>query len=400
MTTDTMEQTAVNLDVVTAEVARVGDLVLADPTNVTAMTKAAAQEKFTPATQVNEAEITAAMTEVDLNNTNSITGFGAAASREATSVSRQMLDGVRNKDTGPAGEILNDMMLKVRGLGSPSDSGGIFGFIKSKASKLASWTQRFEEAQAQIDKMASDLEEHQDTMKTSVAMMDRLYDATAAQFHNLEVYILAGERLLDGLNKTDIPVLQLEVESGKDGSDGTPAALMPQKLNDLVGKRDLLERKVHDLKMVRMVTLQAMPKIRLTQDSDNNLITKIDTVITATIPIWHQEVALNMEVAKTQKAADAVNNVTDATDEMIERSAEQFKTATISAKRAVERSVVGIDAVEKANALIIETMNEAVEIVKEGKRARAAADQALFGTEQALRTALKETAAAQADYAE
>ena len=164
---------------------------------------------------------------------------------------------------------------------------------------------------------------------------------------------------------------------------------MPQKLNDLIGKRDQMERKVHDLKLVRMVTLQALPKIRMTQDSDNNLIAKIDTVVATTIPIWYQEVAINLEVAKTKNAAKAVSNVTDATEAMLMKGAEEYKTATLEAKREVERSVVGIEAVEFANQMIIETLQESVKIVAAGKQARADADQALVGSEVALREAVK-----------
>lgn len=399
MTTTLATATPINLQLISEEATKMGELVLAEPRNVAKLAEVASKFTFQPASQISETEITTVMSEIDLTNTNSITRFGAAASEQATAVSRQMLDGVRNKDTGPAGEIMNSMMLEIRGLNTANlKGGGIFGWLKSKASRLASFTQQFEEIQGQIEKMSSDLQNHQTIMMTSVATMDRLYDATVIQFHDLEVYILAGERMLDILNSETIPTLQNEVETGKIGSDGTPTALMPQKLNDLIGKRDQLERKVHDLKLVRMVSLQALPKIRMTQDSDNNLIAKIDTIIATTIPIWYQQVAMNLEVAKTQKAADAVTNVADATEELLVSGAEQFKTATIDAKRAVERSVVGIDAVEKANQLIIETMQEAVGIVQEGKKARAAADEVLLGTEQALREALKQTAASQAAY--
>lgn len=348
--------------------------------------------EFTPSTHIDEAEINAAIGEIDLKNTNSITRFGAAASEKATSVSRQMLDGVRNKDTGPAGEVMNGMMLSIRDLDSGQlQGGGMFGWIKSKTSRLASFTQQFESVRGQIEHMSDDLRSHQVILMTSVATMDQLYDATVVQFHDLEIYIIAGEKMLSTLSDELIPALQAEVESGKDGVDGTPAALMPQAAHDLINKRDQLERKVHDLKLVRMVTLQALPKIRMTQDSDNSLVSKIDTVISTTIPIWYQEVAINLEVAKTQKAADAITNVADATSEMLAKGAEQFKTATLDAKRAVEKSVVDIDAVKRANDLIIETLQESVQIVKEGKRARSEADKVLADTETTLRNALKES---------
>lgn len=351
---------------------------------------AAADKAFKPATAISDAEIESVMSEVDLDNTNSITMFGFAASQAATAVSQEMIAGVRNKDTGPVGDIMNDMMLELRGL-DPEDmkGGGVFGWFKSQASRVTKFGQKFETVQNQIESMKGNLLKHQTVLMTSVATMDRLYNKTEEQFHGLEVYIMAGERLIADLNANQIPAMQAIVEAGKDGEDGTPAALMPQKYADLQAKRDQLERKVHDLKLVRMVTLQAMPKIRLTQDSDNSLISKIGSIVTTTIPIWYQEMAIAIEQAKTQKAADAVNSVTDATNDMLMRGADQFKQATITAREAVEKSVVGIEAVEYQNAKIIETIEEALQITREGKAAREEADRVLKSTESALREALK-----------
>lgn len=399
MTADTDSLTKAIMEMTSTE-KKIGELVVVNPQGaVEAAAVLVSASTFQPSTSITAAEIEAATREFDLTNTNSITRFGSAASESATAVSRQMLDGVRNKDTGPAGDVMSQMMLKIRGMDSSKlAGGGLFGWLKSRASRLAGFMQEFEEVSQQIEAMSDSLRHHQITLMTSVAMMDRLYDATVIQFHNLEVYILAGEQILHKLNTVDIPALREEVTSGKDGKDGTPASLMPQKLNDLIAKRDQMERKVHDLKLVRMVSLQALPKIRLTQDSDNSLIAKIDTIVATTIPIWYQEIAINMEIAKTQKAADATTMVADATEEMLVRGAEQFKTATISAKNAVERSVVGIDAIKKANDMIIQTLEESVSIVQAGKRSRAEADRVLLGTEQALRDALNKTAAAQAAY--
>lgn len=400
MTADQTDALSKAIMEMTSTEKKIGELVVVNPQGaVEAAAVLVSASTFQPSTSISAAEIEAATREFDLTNTNSITRFGAAASESATAVSRQMLDGVRNKDTGPAGDVMSQMMLKIRGMDSSKlAGGGLFGWLKSRASRLAGFMQEFEEVSEQIEAMSDSLRHHQITLMTSVAMMDRLYDATVIQFHNLEVYILAGEQILHHLNTVDIPALRDEVTSGKDGKDGTPASLMPQKLNDLIAKRDQMERKVHDLKLVRMVSLQALPKIRLTQDSDNSLIAKIDTIVATTIPIWYQEIAINMEIAKTQKSADATIMVADATEEMLVRGAEQFKTATISAKNAVERSVVGIDAIKKANDLIIQTLEESVSIVQAGKRSRAEADRVLLGTEQALRDALNKTAAAQAAY--
>lgn len=393
MTDTTVTTPQINMDIVLEEAETKGMMV--PVSDVYDAAEAAAREGFNPATQLNESEIVAAMKEIDLENTNSITRFGFGVSQEATAVSQEMISGVRNKDTGPVGDIMNNMMLELRGLDADElKGGGIMGWLRSHASRVAKFGQKFETVQNQIESMKSSLLNHQTTLMTSVATMDRLYNKTEEQFHNLEVYIVAGERMVERLKTVDVPQMATLVEQGKDGRDGTPAALMPQRLADLQARVDQLERKVHDLKLVRMVTLQAMPKIRLTQESDNNLIGKIDSIIVTTIPIWYQEMAIAIEQAKTQKAADAVTSVTDATNDMLMKGAEQFKQATLDARKAVEKSVVGIEAVEYQNQKIIETIQEALEITAQGKAAREEADRVLKGTEEALRKALAKTEAA------
>lgn len=352
---------------------------------------------FAPATAFTELEVQSAMEEVDLEDTNTITRFGFKASEAATSVSQEMIGNVRNKDSGPVGEIMNDMMGHLRGLDATEmKGGGFFGWLTNQTKRVLKFSQQFEKVSDQIESMKSNMITHQTTMMTSVAMMDRLYTKTEEQFHALEVYIVAGERLLDSINTVDIPAMAAIVDANRDGEDGTPAALMPQKYADLQNRRDVMERKVHDLKLVRMVTLQALPKIRLTQDSDNNLISKIDSIVTTTIPIWYQEMAIAIEQAKTQKAAEAVSSVADATEEMLTRGADAFQKATLDARRAVERSVVGIEAVKYQNQKIIETIDEAAKIAVEGKKARAEAEATLVETESALREALKRTKEGQA----
>jgi uncharacterized protein YaaN involved in tellurite resistance len=345
--------------------------------------------KLAPVSVISDAEINAAMAEIDLDQTNTITRFGYKASEAATAVAAEMLQGVRNKDTGPVGEVMNDMMLNLRKLNVDKlNGGGIFGWMKKQSSRVVQFGQKFETVQNQIESMRSNLITHQTTLMTSVATMDRLYEKTEQQFHTLEVYIMGGERMLDHLNEVAMPALKAEVESGKDGADGTPASLMPQKFTDLQSKRDQLERKVHDLHTVRVVTLYSLPKIRLIQDTDNNLIGKIDSIATTTIPMWYKEMAMAIEQAKTQSAADSVNLVSDVTNDMLMRSGDQFQKATIDARKAVERSVVGVDAVKYHSEKILETFEEAIKITEAGKIARKEAGEVLLGTEKALRAAL------------
>lgn len=388
-------KTKIDTTLMTAEAQKMGEVVMADPTAVVAVAQEAAKAKFKPMTRVADTEVKAALAEVDLSNTNSITTFGSAASRQASAVSREMMAGVRNKDTGPVGDTMSEMVGTLRGL-DPKDlnGGGLFGWMKSQASRALQFAQKYESVAGQIDSMAETLDTHKTVLMTSVEMNDRLYNASEYQFHSIEVYIIAGQELLTDLNTNIIPAMQAKMETNPDD------ALLPQEFKDLLSKRDQMERKVHDLKLVRMVTLQALPKIRLTQDSDIALIGKIETIISTTIPIWEQNMALALSVAKTASAAEATNLVTDATAQMLMQGAEEFQTANLEARKAVERGVVSVEVVQNVNQVIIDTIGEAVEITKQGKQMRADAEAALVGTEAALREALKQTAGAQQDYAD
>lgn len=371
------------------------------PSQMVDMAENAIQGKFQPTSSISEKDIQAAMAEIDLDRTNSITLFGASAADQATAVSQQMLDGVRNKDVGPVGDIMSGMMLQFKGLDPDSINGNwLTRKFKSIESRVLGFKMEFEEVNDQVAGMVTQLETHQTILMTDVAKLDRLYDATVVQFNQLEIYIVAGENMLDILNDTNIPEMQKIVEAGEDGADGTPSSLMPQQFADLQNKRDQLERKVHDLKLVRQVSLMALPQLRQTQDSDNALIGKIGSIKSTTIPLWYQQMAIALSIQNTQKAADATNSVTDATEQMMKDNADRFKVATIAARKSVERSVISIETIQHVNDAVISTLDEVVAITEQGKTNRAAADRILVTQEAALRDALNRTAKSQDDYIE
>lgn len=400
-TTATATVNPVDLNIATAEASKLGELQVVTPENVANLAVEAVNSEFKPTTTLNEDEVVSAMAEIDLTKTNTITMFGASAADQATAVSQQMLDGVRNKDTGPAGDIMKQMVLKFQSLDPESLKEGNFitKWLKSQASKVADFKADLDKVNDQIAGMVQNLDEHQITMMTDVAKLDRLFDATVVQFHELEVYIVAGQRRLDQLNDDELPAMQALVEAEKPGADGTPASLMPQKFADLQNRRDQLERKIYDLKLVRQVSLMALPQIRQTQDTDNALIAKIETIKSTTIPVWYQQMALALTVQNTQNAADATNDVTDATEMMMKKQSEAYKVAQIEARKSVERSVVSIETLETVNNNMIETLDETVRITEEGKMARAKGVAILQSQEAALTSALKRTAKSQDAYA-
>jgi len=301
-----------------------------------------------------------------------------------------MLEGVRNKDTGPAGEALNDMVSTLRGFQldnlDPNQKPTLFARLLGRAKPVAKFLQQYEEVRKQIDKITDDLEQHKVTLLTDITSLDRLYTANLEYFHTLERYIAAGREKLRQIDTDVIPSLQKEAEGSTD-------MLKAQNLRDMRSARDDLERRVHDLALTRQVTMQSLPSIRLVQENDKGLVTKINSTLANTVPLWRQQLATAVAIFRSGEAARSVKGATDLTNELLERNAETLKTANVEARTQIERGVFDIESVKKANATLISTIEDSLRIADEGKRARAAAEKELVQTESALRQALASASA-------
>jgi len=335
-------------------------------------------------------EIESLIQQIDIKDTSSIIFFGAKAQQQLTAVSDQMLEGVRNKDTGPAGEALNDMVSTLRGFQldnlDPNQKPTLFARLLGRAKPVAKFLQQYEEVRKQIDKITDDLEQHKVTLLTDITSLDRLYTANLEYFHTLERYIAAGREKLRQIDTDVIPSLQKEAEGSTD-------MLKAQNLRDMRSARDDLERRVHDLALTRQVTMQSLPSIRLVQENDKGLVTKINSTLANTVPLWRQQLATAVTIFRSGEAARSVKGATDLTNELLERNAETLKTANIEARTQIERGVFDIESVKKANATLISTIEDSLRIADEGKRARAAAEKELVQTESALRQALASASA-------
>ena len=335
-------------------------------------------------------EIESLIQQIDIKDTSSIIFFGAKAQQQLTAVSDQMLEGVRNKDTGPAGEALNDMVSTLRGFQldnlDPNQKPTLFARLLGRAKPVAKFLQQYEEVRKQIDKITDDLEQHKVTLLTDITSLDRLYTANLEYFHTLERYIAAGREKLRQIDTDVIPSLQKEAEGSTD-------MLKAQNLRDMRSARDDLERRVHDLALTRQVTMQSLPSIRLVQENDKGLVTKINSTLANTVPLWRQQLATAVAIFRSGEAARSVKGATDLTNELLERNAETLKTANVEARTQIERGVFDIESVKKANATLISTIEDSLRIADEGKRARAAAEKELVQTESALRQALASASA-------
>lgn len=327
------------------------------------------------------------MSEIDIKDSNSIIFFGSKAQEQLTMISDQMLEGVRNQDVGPAGGALNEMVSTLRGFDVDGlTERGFFARLFGGAKPMVKFLQRFEEVRDQIDSISNKLDSHKTDLLTDIASLDRLYDANLDYFHTLADYIAAGEEKLRELDEAVIPALQRDADESKD-------VLKAQALRDVRSMRDDLERRTHDLKLTRQVTMQSLPSIRLVQENDKSLVNKINSTMVNTIPLWRTQLAQGITIHRSREAGQTLKEATDLTNELLTANAENLKTANAEVRAQVERGVFDIETVKRANQMLIDTIEESLQIADEGKRQRTAAEAELVTCEAELRKTL---AAAQA----
>ena len=330
---------------------------------------------------------------LDMSDSKSILFFGTSAQNEVTLVAENMLTGVQNKETGAAGDALTKMLAELRGLNidqlAPGKKPNFFTRLFGRArNSIDSFTSQFGQVTQQVESIAIDLERHKTTMLQDIEKLDRLYDSTLSYFHDLELWIAAGEQKLHELDTTDLPALDTKAEE-------TGEMLDAQATRDLRAARDDLERRVHDLRLTRQVTMQSLPSIRLLQDNDKSLVSKITSVNANTVPLWKQQIAQALTIHNAQAAGQAVKAATDLTNELLSKNAENLRTANTEIRAQVERGIFDIETVQKANDDLIATIQESVAIADEAKAKRAEAVGQLALMEGELKTALKAAATAQ-----
>ncbi len=334
---------------------------------------------------IEPAKVSALLAEIDLNDSHSVLFFGSRAQEQLTAVSDGMLARVRVKEVGPAGEALNDMVLTLRGFDlsglDPNRKAGWFGRLLGKGRDAAKLLQRYEHVRDQIEDISARLERHKTDLMVDVESLDRLYASNLDYFHILELYIAAGEEKLRELGEQIIP----QQAGAVDESDDTLAA---QHLRDLRAVRDDLERRVHDLRLTRQVSMQSLPSIRLVQENDKALIGKINSTLVNTVPLWRQQLAQALTIHRSREAAEAVAAASDLTNDLLRANADNLRQANAETRRQIERGVFDIEAVSEANKTLIATIEDSLRIADQGRAARAEANAELNSLEQQLRDSL------------
>jgi uncharacterized protein YaaN involved in tellurite resistance len=364
------------------EVEAVTAVILAEPAPADALVPLAEADEPT------SAEIEKRIGELDMGDTGSIVRFGSGAQAELQTISQAMLADVRNKDVGPAGDSLRNIVTTIRGFSvSELDVRRERSFwekLLGRAAPFAKFTAKFEQVQDQIDRITEDLLHHEHTLLKDIKSLDMLYEKTLNFYDELAIYITAGEEKLARLDATEIPAKDAEVNAAPEGDQ----VMKAQELRDLRAARDDLERRVHDLKLTRQVTMQSLPSIRLVQENDKSLVTKINSTLVNTVPLWETQLAQAVTIQRSAEAAAAVRDANDLTNELLTANAANLRESNKMIRQEMERGVFDIEAVKQANADLIGTIEESLQIADEGKAKRAAAEEDLKKMEAELRDTL------------
>ncbi|MBN8632024.1 MAG: toxic anion resistance protein [Rhodobacterales bacterium] len=369
------------------EVEKVTAVVLAEPTSEVVPLEAA------PAEQAEA--IRKRMGEVDLSNTQSIISFGSSAQAELQVISQAMLQDVKNKDVGPAGDSLRKIVTTIRGFAVDEldlrREASWWERLLGRAAPFANFVARYEDVQGQIDKVTGELLIHENTLLKDIKSLDILYAKTLTFYNELALYIAAGVAKLAETDSKTIPAKEAEVAAAPEADK----VIRAQELRDLRAARDDLERRVHDLRLTRQVTMQSLPSIRLVQENDKSLVTKINSTLVNTVPLWETQLAQAVTIQRSKEAAEAVRDANDLTNELLKSNAENLQAANKVVREEMERGVFDIETVRSANATLIATINESLAIADEGKAKRAAAEAELVKMEAELRETLASAKARQ-----
>jgi len=328
------------------------------------------------------------MAEVDMADTASIIGFGARSQIELQQISQAMLQDVKTKDVGPAGGALTEIVTTIRGFSISELDGrrkqSWWERLTGKAAPFAQFLARYETVQSQIDRITENLLGHEHQLLKDVKALDKLYEKTLEFYDELALYIAAGGEKLKELDETVVPERERAVEEAAEDDK----VMRAQELRDLRAARDDLERRVHDLRLTRQVTMQALPSIRLVQENDKSLVSKINSTLVNTVPLWETQLAQALTIQRSREAAEAVRKASDLTNELLTANAENLREANKVVREEMERGIFDIEAVKKANDTLIATIQDSLNIADEGKKRRVAAEEELTKMEAELRDTL------------
>ena len=319
---------------------------------------------------------------IDIENTNQILQYGAGTQKKMADFSDTALENVKTQDLGEIGELISNVVGELKDF-DVQEEGKFFGFFRKQTSKIENLKNKYDKAQANVEKITDSLQQHQVRLMKDSAMLDKMYEQNLNYFKELTMYILAGKKKLE------------ETRNGKLAEMKNKAALsgLPedaQAARDLDEKCRRFEKKLHDLELTRTIAMQTAPQIRLIQNNDTVMVEKIQTTIVNTIPLWKSQMVLALGIAHSAEAAQAQRQVTDITNELLRKNAETLHMATVETAKESERGIVDLETLQKTNADLIQTLDDVMRIQMEGRQKRQAAEMEMHRMEEELKRKLLE----------
>ncbi len=330
-----------------------------------------------------EAMIADFIPKINIKDSNLVLQYGAGSQQKIADFSQNILDNVRTKDLGEIGESLSNVVAELREFDVEEEEKGIFSFFKKSANKISSMQAKYNKAETNVDKIVTVLEGHQIQLMKDTAMLDQMYEMNVTYFKELCMYIIAGKRKLENVRNGELAELMAKAQASSLQEDA-------QAANDLANLCNRFEKKIHDLELTRMISIQMAPQIRLIQNNNTVMSDKIQSTIVNTIPLWKSQMVLALGVEHSRQAAEAQRQVTDMTNELLRRNSETLKMATIATAKESERGVVDIETLRQTNENLISTLDEVLRIQSEGRQKRKEAEAELAQIEGQLKNKLLE----------
>lgn len=320
---------------------------------------------------------------IDLTNSNSVLQYGAGAQKKIADFSGVALNNVKSKDLGEVGDMLSSVVVQLKDFENGEEKKGIFSFFKKQSQKIDNMKAKYGKVEDNINKICTSLEKHQIQLLKDIAMLDKMYEVNLAYLKELNMYILAGKKKLESSRNGELKRLSDLAISTKRTEDA-------QRANDFASLCDRFEKKIHDLELTKMVSIQMAPQIRLIQNNDSIMSEKIQSTIVNTIPLWKSQIVLALGVAHSTNAIKAQNEVTNMTNELLRKNAETLKMSSIETAKAAERGIVDIETLKTTNEALISTLDEVMTIQNQGREKRKEAEKELRGIEEQLKNKLLE----------
>ena len=320
---------------------------------------------------------------IDIMDSNLVLQYGAAAQKNVAGFSENALASVRTKDLGEIGESLSELVVELKGFGEEEEKKGLFGLFKKAGNKLESMKAEYSKVEANVDRISRELEQHQVVLMKDVAMFDQMYELNLKYYKELTMYILAGKKKLEAVRTTELPALKAKAEQ-------TGAQEDAQRYNDMAQMCDRFEKKLHDLELTRMISVQMGPQTRLLQNNDILMVEKIQSSLVNTIPLWKSQMVLALGMEHSRQATAAQSAVTEMTNELLKKNADLLKMGTIQTAKEAERSIVDIETLQHTNQQLISTLDEVLNIQRDGAAKRKAAEVELGRIEGELKQKLME----------